>query len=214
MRNVVRGVVAGVVFAVDALRVLMWTDERVIGRLQARLGDGLTPGSRRAHLRWLRALGLATLFIPWLALAMVWGGAELALAQGPFWGSKLLVFAGCLLAWAYGPGVLQWFRVPAWALAVYRQCGLDPRQRMPWLRRPRLLGHTPLARRWRRARVWAGATELSLMGWVFALLELPASFANHGVGILVVAMAWMLAMVQGYTDRIGELIELGAAEAG
>lgn len=214
MRNVVRGAVAGVVLTVDALRVLVWTDERVIGRLQARLGDGLTPESRRAHLRWLRALGLATLFLPWLALGLVWGGRELALAQGPFWGSKLLVFAGWLLAWAYGPGVLQWFRVPAWTLAVYRQCGLDPRRQMPWLRRPRLWGSTPQDRHWRLARVWAGATELSLMAWAFALLELPASFANHGVGILVVAMAWMLAMVQGYTDRIGEVIELGTAEAG
>jgi hypothetical protein len=209
MRDFVRGAVAGVVLTVDVLRVVVWTDERVIGRLQARLGDGLAPGSHRAHLRWLRALGLTTLFLPWLALGMVWSARVVELAQGPLWASRLLAFAGWLLAWAYGPGVLQWFRVPAWALAVYRQCGLDPRRQMPWLRRPRLWGSTPLDRRWRLARMWAGATALSLMGWAFVLWKLPAGFANDGLGIFLIALLWMLAMVQGYADRIGEVIELG-----
>ncbi|OIQ73178.1 hypothetical protein GALL_451860 [mine drainage metagenome] len=214
MRDVVRGAVAGVVFAVDALRVVVWTDARVIGRLQARLGDGLAPCAHQTHLRWLRALGLATLFLPWLALGMVWSARVVELAQGPLWASKLLAFAGLLLAWAYGPGVLQWFRVPAWALAVYRQCGLDPRRQMPWLRRPRLRGHTPLDRRWRLARMWAGATALSLMGWAFVLFELPAGFVKDGLGILAIALLWMLGMVQGYTDRIGEVIELGSDQGG
>ncbi|MDA8254063.1 MAG: hypothetical protein M0Z99_00215 [Betaproteobacteria bacterium] len=212
MRNVVRKIVDAVVLAADGLRVLVWTDERVIGRLQARLGDGVSPQSHQTHLRWLRVLGLATLFQPWVALALVWASRELALAQGPFWRSKLLLFAGWVLAWGYGPGVLQWFRPSAWALAVYRHCGLDPRRQMPWLRRARLRDHTPLARRWRAARLWAAAAALSLMGWALVLLELPADFAHHGVGILVVAMAWMLGMVQGYTDRIGEVIELGTEE--
>jgi hypothetical protein len=79
----------------------------VIDRLQARLGDGLAPGSHRAHLRGLRALGLATLFLPWLALGMVWGARVVELAHGPLWASRLLALAGWLLAWAYGPGVLQ-----------------------------------------------------------------------------------------------------------
>jgi hypothetical protein len=213
MRDLVQGTVGGVVLTVDALRVLVWTDERVIGRLQARRGDGLAPGSRRAHLRGLRALGLATLFLPWLALGMVWGARTVELAQGPLWASRLLALAGWLLAWAYGPGVLQWFRMPAWALAVYRQCGLDPRRQMPWLRRPRLWGSTPLDRRWRLARMWAGATALSLMGWGFVLWKLPAGFANDGLGLLVIALLWMLGIVQGYTNRIGEVIELGSDRA-
>ena len=64
------------------------------------------------------------------------------------------------------------------------------------------------------ARAWAGATELSLMAWAFALLELPADFANHGLGICVIALFWMLVMVQGYTVRIGEVIGPETAEAG
>jgi len=198
---------------VDVLRVLVWTDERVISRLQARLGDGLAPGSRRAHLRGLRSLGLSTLFLPWLPLGMVWGAREVELAQGPLWASRLLALAGWFLVWAYGPGVLQWFRMSAWALAVYRQCGLDPRRQMPWLRRPHLWGSTPLDRRWRLARMWAGATALSLMGWGFVLWKLPSGFANDDVGILAVALLWMLGMVLGYTNRIGEVIEQGSDRA-
>ena len=52
------------------------------------------------------------------------------------------------------------------------------------------------------------------MAWAFALLELPADFANHGLGICVIALFWMLAMVQGYTVRIGEVIGPETAEAG
>jgi hypothetical protein len=52
------------------------------------------------------------------------------------------------------------------------------------------------------------------MGWAFVLWKLPAGFANDGLGIFLIALLWMLAMVQGYTDRIGEVIELGRDEAG
>lgn len=210
MRDLVRGALAGVVSLVDALRVLVWTDERVIGRLQARRGDGLAPGSHRAHLRGLRALGLATLFLPWLALGMAWGARVVELAHGPLWVSRLLALAGWLLAWAYGPGgaaVVSHAGLGAGGVPAMRS-GSAPADAVAASAAP--MGLQPLDRRWRLARGWAGTTALSLMGWGFVLWKLPTGFANHGLGILLIALLWMLGMVQGYTDRIGKVIELGS----
>ena len=47
------------------------------------------------------------------------------------WVSKVSLLLAWLLAWAYGRGVLQWFRVDAWRRAIDRLCGRDPRGTAP-----------------------------------------------------------------------------------
>ena len=207
----------------DAVLALLWTDLQASERLRAWLqtryaarGQAPEEAYRTASLRLLGAVGLATLFVPWLALGLAWGSGESAHLGAPVWASKVLLLLAWLLAWAYGRGVLQWFRFDAWRRAIYRLCGRDPRgaapERMDGLRKPKAAGGAVL-RRWMGARLWAWATALTLLALVWLLARGPAMPQQLSAMFLGAALWLLLWMVQRYDSLVAEVFDLSLARS-
>lgn len=207
----------------DAVLALLWTDLQASARLRAWLqtryaarGQAPEEAYRTASLRLLGAVGWATLFVPWLALGLAWGSRESAHLGAPVWVSKVSLLLAWLLAWAYGRGVLQWFRVDAWRRAIDRLCGRDPRgaapERMDGLCKPKVVGGAVL-RRWKVARLWAWMTALTLLGLVWLLARGPAMPQPLSVMLLGAALWLLLWMVQRYDRLVAAVFDLSLARS-
>ncbi len=114
----------------DILLVLFWTDSPAGQRIRlglqhhfARHGQSPQGARRMAGLRLAAALGVTTLFAPWLVLAAALGSAAL-LSHAPGMSRAFLLLALALVG-LYGRGILQLGRDDAWLRSVFRASGHD-----------------------------------------------------------------------------------------
>ncbi len=193
----------------DGIGLLWWTDSSSGARLRAWLevcyaAQGHAPkGARRlAVLRLLGALGLATLFTPWLVLGLALGSRVLAsdAAIAP-WADKTMLLLAWGLAGVYGRGILQLGRQDAWFQSVYRLISQDlqgvPQGRAAAWVTPTAAGGAVL-RRWQAARRWAWLTQAVLLALVAVLAHLPLGLPTEVPWIVGAALWLMVWMPQHY----------------
>ncbi len=189
----------------DILLVLCWTDSpaghRVRLELQrrfARRGQSPQGARRMAGLRLAAALGITTLFAPWLVLAAALGSAAL-LSHAPGMSRAFLLLAFALVG-LYGRGILHLGRDDAWRKSVFRASGHDlqslplesPLKRL----RPQGLGGEVL-RHWRCARRWAWTTVALLAGLAWGLARGVGWILAHRAAHGCLALPWVLGAALG-----------------
>ena len=197
----------------DGIGLLWWTDSSSGARLRAWLevcyaAQGHAPkGARRlAVLRLLGALGLATLFTPWLVLGLALGSRVLAsdAAIAP-WADKTMLLLAWGLAGVYGRGILQLGRQDAWFQSVYRLISQDlqgvPRGRAAAWVTPTAAGGAVL-RRWQAARRWAWLTQAVFLALVALLAHRPLGLSCAGPWIVGAALWLMVWMPQHYDGLV------------
>ena len=197
----------------DAIGLLWWTDSPSGARLRAWLeacyaAQGHAPkGARRlAVLRLFGALGLATLFTPWLVLGLAWGSRVLAgdAAIAP-WAGKTMLLLAWGLAGVYGRGILQLGRQNAWFQSVYRLIGQDL-QGVPQGRAAAWVEPTAadgaVWRRWQAARRWAWLTQAVLLALVALLAHQPLGLPTEVPWIVGAALWLMVWMPQHYDGLV------------
>lgn len=197
----------------DGIGLLLWTDSLAGARLRAWLearyaAQGHAPkGARRlAVLRLLGALGLATLFTPWLVLGLALWSRVLAsdAAIAPWAGTAVLLLAW-VLAGVYGRGILQLGRQDAWFKSVYRLIGQDlqgmPQGHAAEFVTPTASGDAVL-RRWQAARRWAWLTQAVLLALVAVLAYRPLGLPCAGPWIVGAALWLMVWMPQHYDGLV------------
>ena len=189
----------------DILLVLFWTDSpaghRVRLELQrrfARRGQSPQGARRMAGLRLAAALGITTLFAPWLVLAAALGSAAL-LSHAPGMSRACLLLAFALVG-LYGRGILHLGRDDAWRKSVFRASGHDlqslplesPLKRL----RPQGLGGEVL-RHWRCARRWAWTPVALLAGLAWGLARGVGWILAHRAAHGCLALPWVLGAALG-----------------
>ena len=189
----------------DILLVLCWTDVRAGQRLRlalqqrfARRGQSPRGARRMAGLRLAAALGITTLFAPWLVLAAALGSAAL-LSHAPGMSRAFLLLAFALVG-LYGHGILHLGRDDAWGKSVFRASGHDL-QALPLAStlkrlRPEALGGEAL-RHWRWARRWAWTTVALLAGLAWGLARGVGWVLAHRPAHGCVALPWVLGAALG-----------------
>ena len=189
----------------DILLVLCWTDspagQRIRLGLQQRFAQrGQSPqGARRmAGLRLAAALGVTTLFAPWLVLTAALGSAALV-SHAPGMSQAFLLLAFALVG-LYGRGILQLGRNDAWLKSVFRASGHDlralPQESTLGLLQPEALGGEAL-RHWRCARRWAWATVALLAGLAWSLARGVGWILAHRPAHGCLALPWVLGAALG-----------------
>ncbi len=189
----------------DILLVLCWTDVRAGQRFRlalqqrfARRGQSPRGARRMAALRLAAALGVTTLFAPWLILAGALGSATL-LSHAPGMSRAFLLLAFALVG-LYGRGILHLGRDDAWRKSVFRASGHDlqslplesPLKRL----RPQGLGGEVL-RHWRCARRWAWTTVALLAGLAWGLARGVGWILAHRAAHGCLALPWVLGAALG-----------------
>ena len=189
----------------DILLVLCWTDVRAGHRVRlelqqrfARRGQSPRGARRMAGLRLAAALGVTTLFAPWLILAAALGSATL-LSHAPGMSRAFLLLAFALVG-LYGRGILHLGRGDAWGKSVFRASGHDlqalpPASTLKRLR-PEALGGEVL-RHWRCARRWAWATVALLAGLAWGLARGVGWILAHRPAHGCLALPWVLGTALG-----------------
>ncbi|MDE2123340.1 MAG: hypothetical protein KGL51_03825 [Betaproteobacteria bacterium] len=189
----------------DILLVLFWTDSpaghRVRLELQrrfARRGQSPQGARRMAGLRLAAALGITTLFAPWLVLAAALGSAAL-LSHAPGMSRACLLLAFALVG-LYGRGILHLGRDDAWRKSVFRASGHDlqalPQESALKRLQPEALGGEAL-RHWRCARRWAWVTVALLAGLAWSLARGVGWILAHRPAHGCRALPWMLGAALG-----------------
>ena len=189
----------------DILLVLCWTDATAGQRLRqalqqrfARRGQSPRGARRMAGVRLAAALGVTTLFAPWLVLAAALGSAAL-LSHAPGMSRACLLLAFALVG-LYGRGILHLGRDDAWRKSVFRASGHDlqalPLESTLRLLQPQALGGEAL-RHWRCARRWAWTTVALLAGLAWGLARGVGWALAHRPAHGCLALPWLLGTALG-----------------